>query len=82
MAHVGRRSALILLVVLLSIATRSGLSDTRADGKSVEDAVLAVHAEMTRAGETVDAERTLRDRPCRIDVTVEGHGSHCAGRVS
>jgi uncharacterized protein (TIGR02246 family) len=56
-AHVRRRSTLILLVVLLSIATRSSQSDTRADGKSVEDAVLAVHADMTRAGEAVDADR-------------------------
>jgi len=39
-AHVGRRSRLILFVVLLSAATQSGLSDTRAAGKSVEDAVL------------------------------------------
>ena len=57
MAHVGRRSTLILFVVLLSAATEGGLSDTRADGKSVEEAVLAVHAEMTRAGEAVDADR-------------------------
>ena len=57
MAHVGRLSTLILFVVLLSAAIRSGRSDTRADGKSVEDAVLAVHAEMTRAGEAVDADR-------------------------
>jgi len=56
-AHVGRRCTLILFVVLLSAAIRSGRSDTRADGKSVEDAVLAVHAEMTRAGEAVDADR-------------------------
>ena len=26
-----------------------------------------------RVGQTVDAERALRDRPSRVDVTVEGH---------
>ena len=57
MAHLGRRSTLILSGILLLAATEGGLSDTRADTKSVEEAVLAVSAEMTRAGEAVDADR-------------------------
>ena len=55
MAHPGRHSRLIIGVVLLLAAADGGL--TRADTKSVEDAVLAVSAEMTRAGEAVDADR-------------------------
>lgn len=33
------------------------MADTKADEKSIEDAVLAVSAEMTRAGEALDADR-------------------------
>ena len=57
MAHLGRPSTLIIGVVLLSAATEGGQSGARADAKSVEEAVLAVHAQMTRAGEAVDADR-------------------------
>ena len=56
MAHVANRSVLVVLGILLS-AAEGGPSDTRADTKSVEDAVWAVSAEMTRAGEAVDADR-------------------------
>jgi uncharacterized protein (TIGR02246 family) len=55
--HAGRRSILILLGILLCVPTGGGLADTKADTKSIEDAVLAVSAEMTRAGEAVDADR-------------------------
>lgn len=57
MTHARRRSTLIVLGILLCLASGGGLADTRDDTKSVEDAVLAVSAEMTRAGEAVDAER-------------------------
>ena len=55
MAHVARRRVLVLLAILLSVAA-AGSSDTRADTTSVEDAVLAVSAEMTRAGEAANAD--------------------------
>jgi len=55
-AHAGRRGTLALSVVLLLVSNGGGPS-ARADTKSVEEAVLAVHAEMTRAGEAVDADR-------------------------
>jgi hypothetical protein len=55
--HLGRRSAVVVGVVLLSAIADGGRSDTRADAKPVEEAVLAVHAEMTRAGEAVDVDR-------------------------
>jgi uncharacterized protein (TIGR02246 family) len=54
-AHVARRRVLVLLAILLSAAA-AGSSDTRAETRSVEDAVLAVSAEMTRAGETANAD--------------------------
>lgn len=57
MTHVGRRGILILFGILLSVPAGSRLSATRADTKAVENAVLAVSAEMTRAGEAVDADR-------------------------
>jgi uncharacterized protein (TIGR02246 family) len=60
MAHARRRSCLILSGFLLCAATDGGRSDARADTKSVEEAVLAVSAEMTRAGEAVDADRLFR----------------------
>jgi uncharacterized protein (TIGR02246 family) len=53
----GRRGILVLLGIFLSAATGGGLSTQRADTKSIEDAVLAVSAEMTRAGEAADADR-------------------------
>ena len=57
MTRAGRRNILIVLGILLCVPTGAGLADARADTKSVEDAVLAVSAEMTRAGEAVDADR-------------------------
>ena len=57
MAHLGRRSTLIPFAILVLAAAAGGRSETRADTKSVEEAVLAVSAEMTRAGEAVDADR-------------------------
>lgn len=57
MTHAPRRSILVVVGILLCIPTGNGLPDARADTKSVEDAVLAVSAEMTRAGEALDADR-------------------------
>jgi uncharacterized protein (TIGR02246 family) len=51
-----RRGRLILLGLLLA-ATVGGGPGTRADAKSIEEAVLATSAEMTKAGEAVDADR-------------------------
>jgi uncharacterized protein (TIGR02246 family) len=48
---------LILVGILLSVAAGGAVSARRADMQSVEDAVLAVSAEMTKAGEAVDADR-------------------------
>jgi len=53
----GRRSTRIVLGILLCVPTGVGLANAKADTKSVEDAVLAVNAEMTRAGEAMDADR-------------------------
>jgi len=55
--EVGRRGILVLLGIVLSVAAGDGLSTQRADTKSIEDAVLAVSAEMTKAGEAADADR-------------------------
>jgi hypothetical protein len=52
---VANRSVLVVLGILLS-AAEGGPSDTRADTRSVEEAVLAVSAEMTRAGEALNAD--------------------------
>jgi uncharacterized protein (TIGR02246 family) len=41
----------------VSVAAGGGVSTQRADTKSVKDAVLAVSAEMTKAGEAADADR-------------------------
>ena len=57
MTHMARRSALILSGVLLLASTNAGLSASPADSKSVEEAILAVQADMTRAAEAVDADR-------------------------
>ncbi len=53
----GRRRILIILGILLFDPAGGGAAVTKADAKSIEDAVLAVSAEMTRAGEAVDADR-------------------------
>ena len=57
MTQVGRRGIPVLLGILLSAAIGGGESATCADTKSVEDAVLAVNAEMTKAAEAGDADR-------------------------
>ena len=60
MTRVGRRGIVIVLIVagsLVSLSARGAPPKPGADAKSVEDAVLAASAEMTRAGEAVDADR-------------------------
>jgi len=57
MTRVGRHDVPALLGVLLVAAAGGDASATRAETKSIEDAVLAVSAEMTEAGEAVDADR-------------------------
>ena len=57
MTQVGRRGIPSILGILLSVAAGGAASAAGADTKSVEDAVLAVSAEMTKAGEAVDAMR-------------------------
>lgn len=57
MTHAGRRSILAVLGILLCAPAGGGSADTKADAKSIEDSVLAVSAEMTRAGEALDADR-------------------------
>jgi len=57
MAQIGRHGVLVLCGILLSVAAGGSVSTQRADTKSVEDAVLAVSAEMTKAGEAADADR-------------------------
>ncbi len=51
------RNILVIVVVLLCAAAGLALSSRQVDTKSIEDAVLAVNAEMTKAGETQDADR-------------------------
>ena len=57
MTQLGRRGILVPLGILLSAATGGGVSAPRADTMAAEEAVLAVSAEMTKAGEAVDADR-------------------------
>jgi uncharacterized protein (TIGR02246 family) len=57
MTGVGKRAILVLLGIFASVAAGGSVSTQRADTKSVEDAVLAVSAEMTKAGEAADADR-------------------------
>lgn len=57
MVRVGRRIVLAVLGVLLATAPGGGLCATGAETKAIEDAVLAVSAEMTKAGEALDADR-------------------------
>ena len=52
-----RNATLILLAGFVCLTEGVGRSQARAETKSIEDAVLAVSAEMTRAGEAVDADR-------------------------
>jgi len=55
--HARWRRILIVLGILLWVPAGGGLADPGDDAKSIEEAVLAVSAEMTRAGEAVDADR-------------------------
>lgn len=57
MTQIHRRGVVVLLVVFMCVMTRGSVSAGRAEPQSVEDAVLAVSAEMTRAGEALDADR-------------------------
>jgi hypothetical protein len=57
MARARRGAIPIVLGILLCVPAGSGPTDTGPDSQAVEDAVLAVSAEMTRAGEAVDADR-------------------------
>ncbi len=54
------RSSLLVLVFVLAAPVSFGQSSSQADTKAIEEAVLAVHAEMTRAGEAGDADRLFR----------------------
>lgn len=51
------RKILVVVVILLCAAAGLALSARQANTKSIEDAVLAVSAEMTQAGESQDADR-------------------------
>jgi hypothetical protein len=55
--HAERRSILIVFGILLCVSAGGGSAETTTDAKAISDAVLAVSAEMTRAGEAVDADR-------------------------
>ena len=59
MAHMLRRAGSILprVIAFVTLAAGVGGPVARADSKSIEEAVLAVSAEMTTAGEAVDADR-------------------------
>jgi hypothetical protein len=48
---------LLVLVLVLAAPASFGQSGSQADTKAIEAAVLAVHADMTRAGEAGDADR-------------------------
>jgi hypothetical protein len=54
--RIERRSILWILGVLVSVTAGGTLSAVRADTKGVEDAILAVSAEMTKAAEAVDVD--------------------------
>ncbi len=51
------RNILVVVVILLCAAAGLALSARQGDTKSIEDAVLAVNADMTKAGEAADADR-------------------------
>lgn len=48
---------LVLLGILLSVGASNRPAPAQVDTKSIEQAVLAVSAEMTKAGESADADR-------------------------
>lgn len=53
----GARVILVLLGIVVAVAAGSGVATQRAETKLIEDAILAVNAEMTKAGEAADADR-------------------------
>lgn len=57
MTYAGGWSGVIVLGFLLWVPAGAVPADAKEDTKSVEDAVLAVSAEMTRAAEALDADR-------------------------
>lgn len=57
MTHACEGSLPIVLGILLCAPAGGGQADTSSGTKEIEQAVLAVSAEMTRAGEAVDADR-------------------------
>ena len=54
---VDRRGVVTLFCVLLASVAAGGEGTTGADTKAIEEAILAVNAEMSKAGEAVDADR-------------------------
>ena len=57
MAYTRKCCTLVFVVLLLTARGSFAQSGSRADTSAIEAAVLAVHAEMTRAGEAGDADR-------------------------
>jgi len=43
-----------LVAILLNVAGGGGMHAARQDAPSIESAILAIHAEMTKAGESAD----------------------------
>jgi len=54
---VSRCGALLLACAIAAAAGQRGAADARQGTQPIEDAILAVHAEMTRAGEAGDVDR-------------------------
>ncbi len=52
----GMRGMLVVLAIVLCMGAGNGVFTQRTDTKAIEDAVLAVSAEMTKAGEAADAD--------------------------
>ncbi len=57
MSHAGRSARVVALGLLVSAPAGGGVTSAGAESQSVEKMVLAVSAEMTRAGEAADADR-------------------------
>ena len=67
----GAAGILSILVTVVCVAGVDGGAGQRGEAKSIEDAVLAVSAEMTKAGEAADADRLFsfvleNDKGCII----------------
>ena len=56
-SHVGRSASGVVLGLLLCAQAGGGAPSAGVEGRSVEEMVRAVSAEMTRAGEAADADR-------------------------